>query len=43
MDIRATLMNPSKIGAFKGIVAANKLVTKAAVFGFDRLVRSPNL
>jgi len=42
-NIRATLMNPSQKGAFEGIVAANKLVTKAAVFGFDRLVRSPNL
>ena len=31
-------MNPSQKGAFEGIVAANKLVTKAAVFGFDRLV-----
>ena len=42
-DIRVTLMNPSKKGALEGIVAANKLVTKAAVLGFDRLVKSPNL
>jgi hypothetical protein len=31
-DIRAALMNPSQKGAFEGMVAANKLVTKAAVF-----------
>ena len=42
-NIRATLMNPSQRGASEGMVAANRLVTKAAVFGFDRLVVSPNL
>ena len=42
-NIRVTLMSPVQRGAFEGMVAANKLVTKAAVFGFDRLVKSPNL
>jgi len=42
-DIRHALIRPVKNEASEGMVAANRLATKAADFGFEMFVRSPSL
>ena len=42
-DIRHALIRPVKNDTSDGMVAANRLATKAADLGFDIFVKSPSL
>ena len=42
-DIRHALIKPIWNKTSEGMVAAHRLATKAADFGFERLVKSPGL